>query len=120
MTKTEQLNDAIRKIAERANIRENDLFHLTPVSRDGAGIFIMGIKWPEGARLCEEIERVVTGFPSIGDASCVALLPPVVDAVISAARSPVPVSTAVPDRDGPGRAAADRHHAGRCEPDARP
>lgn len=111
MTKTEQLNEAIRIIAKRADIRLNDLFHLTPVSQDGAGIFIMGIKWPEGARLCEEIERVVNGFPPIGDASCVALLPPVVDAVISTARSLAAVSAASPDRDAAGR-------AGWCEPDA--
>jgi hypothetical protein len=87
MTKNEQLEEAIRKIAERAGLSNPGAFHLTPVSRDSAGLYIMGIMWPEGAKLCDELRRLVADFPSVTDGSCVALLPEVAGKIICAAES---------------------------------
>jgi len=38
-------------------------------------------------RLCEEVKRAVTGFPSDVESGCIALLPEVVDEIILAAKS---------------------------------
>ena len=85
MNRQELLNDAIRTIAQRAGI-EQPVFHLTSVSQDSAGVFIMQTAWPEGRLMCEKIAHVVTGFPNDPYTSCVALLPDLVDEIIWAAQ----------------------------------
>jgi len=87
MTKTELLEESIIRIAKQVGLEMSGRFHLTSVSRDSRGLFIMDVMWPEGKRLCEEIQRVVTGFPSDTESGCIALLPEVVDGIISAAQS---------------------------------
>ena len=85
MNKQEFLNDAIRTIAQRAGI-ERPVFHLTSVSRDSAGVFIMQTNWPQGRLICEMIACVVAGFPKHPYTSCVALLPDLVDEIIRVAQ----------------------------------
>jgi len=92
MNKQESLNDAIRTIAQRAGIEQPE-FHLTSVSQDLAGVFIMQTTWPDGRLICEKIASAVAGFPKYPYASCVALLPDLVDEIIRAARSPQSFST---------------------------
>jgi hypothetical protein len=46
----------------------------------------MGTRWPEGGRLYRELRNAVRGFPEAADATCVALLPDVVDEIIATAR----------------------------------
>jgi hypothetical protein len=85
MDKQEFLKDAIRTIAQRAGI-ERPVFHLTSVSQDSAGLFIMQTTWPEGRLICEKIARAVTGFPKDPYTTCVALLPDLVDEIILVAQ----------------------------------
>jgi hypothetical protein len=85
MNKQEFLKDAIRTIAQRAGI-ERPVFHLTSVSQDSAGLFIMQTTWPEGGLICEKIAHEVTGFPQDPYTTCVALLPDLVDEIIRVAR----------------------------------
>jgi hypothetical protein len=92
MNRQEFLNDAIRTIAQRSGI-ERPEFHLTSVSQDLAGVFIMQTTWPEGRLICEKIASAVAGFPKYPYASCVALLPDLVDEIIRAARSPESFAT---------------------------
>jgi len=87
MTKKRLLEEAIIKIAKRAGLETSGTFHLTSVSRDPGGLFIMEVTWPERKRLCEEVKRAVTSFPSDSESSCIVLLPEVVDQIIRAARS---------------------------------
>jgi len=87
MTRKQALENAIRTIAGLRGPGNESLFAVTPVSRDPGGVVIMAVRWPEGARLYREMKRVVRGFPDIVDASCVALLPEVVDEIIAAART---------------------------------
>jgi hypothetical protein len=96
MTKSEQLEEAIRNIAERAGLGNQGVFHLTPLSRDSAGLCIMEIMRPEGAKLCDEIRQLVADFPCVTDVSCVPLLPEVGDKIIRAAE-------AVSQHSQPGR-----------------
>ena len=84
MDKHELLKDAIRTIAQRAGI-DRPVFHLTSVSQDSAGVFIMQTMWPEGRLICEKIADAVSGFPKDSYTSCVALLPDLVDEIIQAA-----------------------------------
>jgi hypothetical protein len=85
MNRQELLEDAIRTIAQRAGI-ERPLFHLTSVSQDLAGVFIMQTMWPEGRLICEKIACTVAGFPEAPYTTCVALLPDLVDELIRVAR----------------------------------
>ncbi len=87
MTKKRLLEEAIIKITQQAGLEMSGTFHLTSVSRDSGGVFIMEVMWPERKRLCEAIKRVVTGFPSDPGSSCIALLPEVADEIILAAQS---------------------------------
>ncbi len=87
MTKKELLEESIVKITKRAGLEASGRFHLTSVSRDHGGLFIMEVMWPERKRLCEEVKRAVTGFPSDTESGCIALLPEVVDGIILAAQS---------------------------------
>jgi hypothetical protein len=90
MNRHELLRDAIRTIAQRAGL-EQPVFHLTSVSRDSAGMFIMQTQWPQGRLICEKIAQAVTGFPQDPYTTCIALLPDLVDEIIWVAQ-----------RDGPG------------------
>lgn len=85
MNKQDLLNDAIRTIVQRAGI-ERPVFHLTSVSQDSAGVFIMQTTWPEGRIICDKIAHAVTGFPTDPYTTCVALLPDLVDEIIWVAR----------------------------------
>lgn len=84
MNKQELLQQALHLITTRAGI-EQPVFHLTSVSRDAAGVFIMQTAWPEGKGMCNVIARVVNGFPHDPFTSCIPLLPELVDEIIRAA-----------------------------------
>jgi hypothetical protein len=86
MDKKELLENSLRVLTRRAGIDDPGPFHLTPASQDAAGVYIMEVTWPEGRRMCEEVRRVVAGFPAISYASCFPLLPEVVDEIIEVAR----------------------------------
>jgi hypothetical protein len=86
VTKTELLEESIIRIAKQAGLEMSGRFHLTSVSQDARGLFIMDVMGPERKRLCEEVQRVVTGFPSDTESSFIALLPEVVDEIIFAAQ----------------------------------
>lgn len=86
MTKTELLEESILRITKQAGLEMSGRFHLTSVSRDSRGLFIMDVMGPERKRFCEEVQRVVTGFPSDTESSFFALLPDVVDEIITAAQ----------------------------------
>jgi hypothetical protein len=85
MNKHELLQDAIQTIAQRGGI-ERPEFHLTSVSQDSAGVFILQTMWPDGRMICEKMAREVTGFPKDPFTTCVALLPELVDEIIRAAQ----------------------------------
>ena len=89
MTKKELLEESIVKITKQAGLETSGTFHLTSVSRDHGGLFIMEVMWPERKRLCEEVKRAVTGFPSDSESGCIVLLPEVVDEIIIVAQ-PIP------------------------------
>jgi hypothetical protein len=84
MNKQDLLQRALHIIASRAGI-EQPVFHLTSVSRDAAGVFIMQTAWPEGKGMCDVIARAVSGFPRDPFTSCIPLLPELVDEIIRAA-----------------------------------
>jgi hypothetical protein len=84
MSKQELLQQALHLIAARAGI-EQPVFHLTSVSRDAAGVFIMQTAWPDGKRMCRCIACAVEGFPRDPFTSCIPLLPELVDEIIRAA-----------------------------------
>jgi len=84
MQKQQQLVKAIRTLAQRAGIAR-PAFHVTCVSQDPDGIFIMQTTWPEGKRLCEALAAAVEAFPTDHYTTCVALLPHVVEEIIAAA-----------------------------------
>ena len=79
------LEAAITALAQRAGIAQ-PAFHVSCVSEDSAGIFIMQTTWPEGQLICQAIGRDVPTFPADHYTTCVALLPEVVDEIIVAAR----------------------------------
>ncbi len=85
MNKYEHLNDAIRTIAQRAGV-DQPVFHLTSVSRDAAGLFILQTQWPEGRLIREKIAQAVHGFPKDPYTTCVALLPDLVEEIICVAQ----------------------------------
>ena len=87
MTKKDLLENSIVKISKQAGLEMSGTFHLTPVSRDPGGLFIMEVMRPGRKRLCEAIKRVVTGFPPDPESSCIVLLPELVDEIILAAQS---------------------------------
>ena len=89
MTKKDLLENSIVKISKQAGLEMSGTFHLTPVSRDPGGLFIMEVMRPGKKRLCEAIRRVVTGFPRDTESSCIVLLPEVVDEIILVAQ-PIP------------------------------
>jgi hypothetical protein len=84
MNKQESLQQALHVIAARAGI-EQPVFHLTSVSRDAAGVFILQTAWPEGKGMCNVVARAVHGFPRDPFTSCIPLLPELVDEIIRAA-----------------------------------
>lgn len=86
MTKKELLENAIRMISQRAGIDEPGRFHVTQVSQDPGGVYLMQVSWPEGKRVCEEVQRTVASFPVITYSTCVPLLPEVVDEIIMVGR----------------------------------
>jgi hypothetical protein len=86
MNRQELLQEAIRTIAQRAGI-DRPVFHLTSVSQDSAGVFIMQTMWPEGRLICEKIACAVAGFPKDPYTTCVALLPDLVDELIRVAQN---------------------------------
>ncbi len=87
MTKQELLEESIVKIASRAGLATSGTFHLTSVSRDFGGVYILEVMSYEKARFCDEVRRAVTNFPSDTTSSCIALLPEVVDGIIRVAQS---------------------------------
>ena len=87
MTKTELLEESIIRLTKQAGLEMSGRFHLTSVSQDSKGLFITDVMGPERKRFCEEVQRVVTGFPSDTQSSFFALLPEVVDEIIIAAQS---------------------------------
>lgn len=87
MTKKELLEESIIKITKQAGLETTGTFHLTSVSRDSSGLFIMEVMLTARKRLCEEVKRVVTGFPSNTESGCIALLPEVADQIILAAQT---------------------------------
>lgn len=87
MTETELLEESIVKITRQAGLETTGRFHLTSVSRNPGGLFILEVMSSDRKRLCEEVKRAVTGFPSDSESGCIALLPQVVDEIILAAKS---------------------------------
>jgi hypothetical protein len=87
MTEKDLLENSIVKISKQAGLEMSGTFHLTPVSRDPGGLFIMEVMRPGKKHLCEAIRRVVRGFPRDTESSCIVLLPQVVDEIILAAQS---------------------------------
>ncbi|HKQ24302.1 MAG TPA: hypothetical protein VJT81_07685 [Burkholderiales bacterium] len=87
MTKTQLLEESIIRLTKQAGMEMSGRFHLTSVSQDSMGLFIMDVMGPERKRFCEEVQRIVTGFPSDTESSFFALLPEVVDEIIFAAQS---------------------------------
>jgi predicted ATP-grasp superfamily ATP-dependent carboligase len=83
MATIELLEEAIRVIIYRAGIDNINAFHLICVSAGTDGIFIMDTLWPEGRRIYQAIGRAVERFPNDTYTSCVALLPDMVEAIIS-------------------------------------
>ena len=81
MDRQELLEGAIRTIAQRAGL-DRPVFHLTSVSQDAAGVFILQTEWPGGRLICEKIAESVNGFPRYPYTTCVALLPDLVDKII--------------------------------------
>lgn len=86
MTRKDLLENALRMISQRHGLREGGAFHVTQVSHDADGLFLMQVSLPEGLRLYEAVGRDVAGFPSGACSSCVPLLPQVVDEIILTAR----------------------------------
>lgn len=86
MTRKELLENALRMITQRAGIREAGQFHVTQVSQDADGLFLMEVPLPEGLRLYEAVRRDVAGFPPDACSSCVPLLPQLVDEIILTAQ----------------------------------
>lgn len=86
MTRKELLENALRMITQRAGIREAGQFHVTQVSEDANGLFLMEVTLPDGLQLYEAVGRDVPGFPADACSSCVPLLPHVVDEIILTAQ----------------------------------
>ncbi|HVY06566.1 MAG TPA: hypothetical protein VHB46_11370 [Burkholderiales bacterium] len=85
MNRHQVLRESIHAIARRAGI-DRPVFHLTSVSRDDAGVFIMQTNWPDGKLICDSLARAVTGFPPDSFTTCVALLPDLVNEIIGEAK----------------------------------
>ena len=81
MDRQELLKGAIRTIAQRAGL-DRPVFHLTSVSQDAEGVFIMQTEWPGGQVICEKIAQSVNRFPKDPYTTCIALLPDLVDEII--------------------------------------
>ena len=73
-------------ITQRAGMLEHDQFHVTQISQDPGGVYLMQVSLPDGKRVCEEVRRTIASFPAVADSSCVPLLPEVVDEIIMFAR----------------------------------
>lgn len=87
MTKKELLEESILRITKQAGVEASGRIHLTSVSRDSGGLFIMEVMQPDRKRVCEEVKRAVAGFPSDTESGCIALFPEVVDGIIFAAQA---------------------------------
>jgi hypothetical protein len=98
MNKHEVLRESIDTLVRRAGITQ-PVFHLTSVSRDDAGVFIMQTTWPEGRLICDSLAKAVAGFPPDPFTTCVALLPDLVEEIIGEAKKSQDVTP-------------DRHYAG--------
>jgi hypothetical protein len=103
MMNKELLEESILKIAKQAGLETTGTFHLTAMSRGSSAIFIMEVMRLVRKRLCEEVKRVVTGFPSDTESGCIVLLPEVADEIIRAAQA---------DRPGGLPASFGRHSGG--------
>jgi len=112
MTKKELLEESIVKITKQAGLETSGTFHLTSVSRDHGGLFIMEVMWPERKRLCEEVKRAVAGFPSDTESGFIVLLPEVVDEIILAAQSDSADFLPASGRTAAGQAQMDVHRTG--------
>ena len=112
MTKKRLLEEAIIKITQQAGLETIGTFHLTSVSHDSSGLFIMEVMRPERKRLCEAVKRAVAGFPSDPESSCIVLLPEVVDQIIHAAQSDPADFLRASSRTVPGEALLDVHRTG--------
>lgn len=86
MTRKQLLENAIRMITQRAGMLEPNQFHVTQISQDPGGVYLMQVSLPDGKRVCEEVRRIITSFPAYTNSSCVPLLPKVVDEIIMVAR----------------------------------
>ena len=109
MTTKDLLENSIMKISAQAGLKLSGTFHLTPVSRDPGGLFIMEVMQPGTKSLCEAIRRVVTGFPRDSESGCIVLLPEVVDEIILAAQSGRTDLLQVPGRTAVSEAPMDVH-----------
>jgi hypothetical protein len=87
MSEKELLEESILSITKQAGLDASGRIHLTSVSRDSGGVFIMEVMQPDRKRVCEEVKRYVTGFPADTESGCIALLPEVVDGIIFAAQA---------------------------------
>jgi len=87
VTKKRLLEEAIITITQQAGLETKGRFHLTSVSRDSSGLFIMEVTLPARKRLLEEVKRVVTSFPSDTESGFIVLLPEVADEIILAAQT---------------------------------
>ena len=112
MTKKRLLEEAIIKITQQAGLQMSGKFHLTSVSRDAGGVFIMEVMWRERKRLCEVVKRVVTGFPSDPESSCIVLLPEVADQMILAAQCEPADFLPASGQTSAGEALIDLHRTG--------
>ncbi len=72
----------------------------------------MEVMWPERKRLCEAVKRVVAGFPSDPESSCIVLLPDLTDQIILAAQSDPADFRPASGRTGAGEALMDVHRTG--------
>ncbi len=86
MDKHDLLQRAISTIARRAGI-DRPNFHLTSVSQDANGVFIMQTDWPDGKLICDKLAQAVSGFPTDTFTTCVALLPDLVEKIIGVAQA---------------------------------
>ncbi len=112
MTRKKLLEESIVRITKRAGLETAGRFHLTPVSQDTGGLFILEVMWSDRKRLCEEVKRAVTDFPSDTASGCIALLPDVVEQIILAAQlNPADLRT-VSGRTMAGKARIDVQRTG--------
>lgn len=86
MTRKDLLENALHRIAQRAGLDEGRSFRVKQVSPDGEGLFLLEFEPPVDESVCEALGREVPDFPGDGQATCIALLPHVVDRIIASAQ----------------------------------